>query len=207
MSKVVAFLVALLISAAALAKTPSPPPDEDARKARLAFQQGLTSYNLSHFDEALQHFDKAYRLRPDPAFLFNIAQCQRQLDRPQDAIRSYRAYLRESPADVPNRAEVQRLIGEMDKVVAERQAAAQPAPAPAPPSPTPAPSLAPQPEATPSLTASAPPPRKKSRTALWVGVGVGAAVLVGVGVGLGVYYGTSASPPGSSLGNYGAMFQ
>ena len=56
-------------------------------------------------------FEGGYRMRHDPAFLFNIAQCQRQLRRYEE--RSYRAYLRET-ADLSDstRAQVQKLAVE-----------------------------------------------------------------------------------------------
>jgi hypothetical protein len=196
---------ALLLASTAFAKSP-PVVDEDARKAKVAFQQGLTDYNLNHFDEALTEFEKAYRLKADPAFLFNIAQCHRQLNQPEDAIRSYRAYLRESAADAPGRSEVQRLIGEMEKLVADR-AAAQPPTGVQPPTGS-APTLSAQPEGTTTLTATAPPPKKKSKTWVWVTVGVAGAVVVGaVAIGLGVGLSGTGGPPNTSLGNFGATFQ
>ena len=200
-------VAAALFAATAHAK---PALDDDARKAKLAFQQGLTAYNLSHFDEALSEFEKAYRLKADSAFLFNIAQCHRQLNQPQDAIRSYRAFLRESAADSSRREEVQRLITEQEKlVVARDQAAATPptgVQSPANFAATPAAAPA---DNSPALTAAPPPAparQRKSRTWLWVTLGVAGAAVAGAAVGLGVGLSGNKSPS-TSLGNYGASFQ
>src|SRR5437879_1811566 len=88
-----------ILGAIALVMVSAAPAYSDANtaKAKQLFDDGVTNYNLSHFEEALTAFEAAYRLRHDPAFLFNIAQCQRNLKRYEEAQRSYRAYLRESP--------------------------------------------------------------------------------------------------------------
>jgi tetratricopeptide (TPR) repeat protein len=85
-----------------------------ATGAKALFESGTSHYNLNEFDEALRDFKEAYRIRPDPVFLFNIAQCYRQLGDPKAAASFYRSYRRELP-NAPNRAEVDRLIDEMDR--------------------------------------------------------------------------------------------
>lgn len=96
---------------------------EDTKAAKQLYENGLTDYNLGQFESALGSFEHAYRVRHDAVFLFNIAQCQRQLARYQDAERSYRAYLRES-SDVTDaiRAQVQKLIADMQEATAEARA-------------------------------------------------------------------------------------
>src|SRR6478672_3045125 len=84
--------------------------------AKRHFEAGAKAYNLQRFDDALHEFQAAYEERADPAFLFNIAQTQRQLRQYDAAARSYRAYLHEQP-DASNRAEVAQLIKEMDEAL------------------------------------------------------------------------------------------
>lgn len=93
-------------------------PDETTKQARALYDNGVTDYNLGHYEEALVSFEQAYRIRHDPVFLFNIGQCQRQLHKYEDAERSYRAYLRET-TDLPQttRDQVQKLIADMNKAV------------------------------------------------------------------------------------------
>jgi hypothetical protein len=95
---------------------------EAKAKARQFYEDGVTNYNLGHFTQALGAFEAGYRLRRDPSFLFNIAQCERNLNQYQDAERTYRSYLRESPSLTnAERDRIQRLIDEMEKAIqAER---------------------------------------------------------------------------------------
>ncbi len=90
----------------------------DRSKARDAYTSASNHYNLSEFAEALRDFKEAYRNFADPTILFNVAQCQRQLGAKQEAVYSYRAYLREA-TDPPNRAEVQQLIASLESALRE----------------------------------------------------------------------------------------
>ena len=80
-------------------------------KAR--FIAGQSHYNLNEFAEALVEFKEAYRLLPDPVFLYNSGQCERQLGHLDEAIRFYRSFLREQPK-APNRQEVLHKIEEIE---------------------------------------------------------------------------------------------
>jgi tetratricopeptide (TPR) repeat protein len=84
----------------------------DPGDAKARYVSAQSHYNLNEFAEALTDFKEAYRLYPDPAFLFNIAQCERQLGDFEEAIKFYRSYLRNKP-DAPNSREVQRKIDEL----------------------------------------------------------------------------------------------
>ena len=85
---------------------------EGGGDAKARYMSGQSHYNLNEFPEALQDFKEAYRLHPDPAFLFNIAQCERQLGELEEAIKFYRSYLRNKP-DATNAKEVQKKIDEL----------------------------------------------------------------------------------------------
>src|SRR5581483_11504166 len=100
--------------------------DSDAASAG-GLGAALTEIKLGNHGKALGGFKRAYRLVHDPAFLFNIAQCQRQLGDYENAQRSYRAFLREG-TDIRDaqREEVQRLISSMDLAIKEKRAAQPP---------------------------------------------------------------------------------
>jgi tetratricopeptide (TPR) repeat protein len=183
----------------------------DARsQARQQFRLGSQHYHLGEYQQALEAFKEAYRKVEDPIFLYNIAQCQRQLDQKRDALRSYRAYLNTS-ADPPNREQVQQLIRQLDAdITAEEQKAEQAAAAAAASRPavtttttdvTPAPALA--------VSAAPLPPARKATPAykkwwVWTIAGVGAAGLAtGLAVGLSGGHAPSAS---TSLGTYNPSF-
>jgi tetratricopeptide (TPR) repeat protein len=157
--------------------------------ARAAFHLGSQHYSLGEYKEALTAFKEAYRNYEDPSFLFNIAQCERQLDQRADAIRAYRMYLVNAP-DAGNREEVRQLISRLEHELAEERATkAAPPPGVEPPSAQP--QAEPRPAATqpfaPSetLTAAAPPQRDTpTYKKWWVWTIVGVAVAGGAAAGL-----------------------
>ncbi|MDB4967740.1 MAG: hypothetical protein JWN44_3429 [Myxococcales bacterium] len=94
---------------------------ENKNVARQAYEEGRRRYDLSEFGPALEAFKRAYLNYEDPAFLFNIAQCHRQLGKKDDAIRFYRSYLR-NKSDTPNRDEVRAIVAKLESEVAEENA-------------------------------------------------------------------------------------
>jgi tetratricopeptide (TPR) repeat protein len=94
-------------------------------EAKARYDSGTGHYNLAEYKEALQDFKEAYRLIRHPALIFNIAQCYRQLNDPDQAVIFYRAFRREAP-NAPNRADIDRLIGEMERAVQEKRASQPP---------------------------------------------------------------------------------
>lgn len=129
------------------------PPEEEVdeaalRRARRHFRKGEKLYALGRFEEALGEYQAAFEEAPLPAFLFNIAQCHRNLGRYDAAIFSFKKYLRLAP-DAENRLAVERTIEELERAREEerRRAAAASPPrldpiprGPAAPPPPPAPS-------------------------------------------------------------------
>jgi tetratricopeptide (TPR) repeat protein len=126
-------------------------PKEEAARAEVA--AGTAAYNLGYYDDAARHYEEAYRQVPDPALLFNVGQAYRLAGKPDRAITAYRSYLRTSPPDAANRAQVEKRIPELEKLVAEMRSA-QTAP---PPGTLPATSPATTPPAVP-VQASVPAP-------------------------------------------------
>jgi tetratricopeptide (TPR) repeat protein len=94
--------------------------DEAHQKARAAFERGRTLYRLTRFDEALTEFAAAYQLLPEPAFLYNIAQCQRELGHDEAAVKAYEQYLATAPSDDPSRSEVEKTIATLGARIADR---------------------------------------------------------------------------------------
>jgi len=176
---------------------------EDKTKAREAFRAGTQHFKLGEYDQALDSFKEAYRNFESPIFLFNIAQCERQLNHKQDAIRFYRQYLADAK-DAQNREEVEQIIAKLQTATdAEHAAVTKPPQGPAERPPSPA--VAPATTTTTTLTASAPPPASDKPTykKWWVWTIVGGAVAIGLGVGLGVGLGTSSSTslPSTTFGS------
>jgi tetratricopeptide (TPR) repeat protein len=156
--------------------------DAEALEARRHYIEGLKHYNLGEYKEALAAFKSGYRLKPDPSFLFNLGQCYRQLGDPAAATTSYRAYRREAPNSA-NRAEVERLIQQMETAIAEQRAKEPPTGTQAPGGPS---NLALK-EARPTnplVTASQSDAPRWHRDAVGMTLAFGGLAALGVGAGL-----------------------
>ena len=122
--------------------------------AQAHYKKGRSLYNISEYRAALDEFKQAYVEHEDPAFLYNIAQCHRQLGNYPEAITFYKRFLNESPK-APNRKEIQRHISELEGKSGEAPQTTPPTPAPTAASPAPAssaelPPAGPGPEAPPT---------------------------------------------------------
>jgi hypothetical protein len=127
--------------------------EENKVAARAEWRQANVAYNLGHYDEAAKHFEAAYTLIQDSAFLFNIAQSYRMGGKLDQALDRYRAFLRTSRADAPNRDTAERLMAEIKRKLDEK------------PAPIAPPEAAPAKEAAPAVPALAPPPVPAETTA------------------------------------------
>lgn len=83
-------------------------------QARQKYTEGNEAYEHGEFRKALTAFDAAYQLAPLPGFLFNVAQCHRQLGAYERAAFFYRRYLALSDKEPSNAPMVKDLIAEMD---------------------------------------------------------------------------------------------
>jgi tetratricopeptide (TPR) repeat protein len=172
-----ALIVLLLLTGTAVAQTPTLTPQE---QAQAKFAEGKSHYDLAEWDEAVAAFKEAYRLDPDPLFLFNVAQSYRQKGDCSNARTFYKTYLREAP-DAYNREKVEKRIEEMNACAKE---------------PEPEPEVVPEKQPDPIIVENKPPepksrPHKRNRLRLQIGLGVtGAGVLV---TSLGVYFVFSAA--------------
>lgn len=177
-------LICVLVAAVALFGA-APAGADNRDVARNLYREATSQYDVGEYSKALELFKSAYLAYQDPALLFNMAQCQRQLGAKQEAVRTYKSYLR-NVADAPNRDEVQRIIAGLESDIARERAAA------ATPTSTEAGPLSTKPSASePKVEAAttSPPPAAEKTPAYkkwWVWTLVGGAVAVGVGVGLGV---------------------
>ncbi|SET79498.1 tetratricopeptide repeat protein [Stigmatella erecta] len=112
----------LVLGLVPLSASAAAPTEEAKTAARAKFAEGNAFYEQGNFRQALSSFDAAYSLVPLPAFLFNVAQCHRQLGSYERAATFYRRYLALSPKEPPNAPMVKELITEMDtRVQAEAQ--------------------------------------------------------------------------------------
>jgi tetratricopeptide (TPR) repeat protein len=178
-ASLLAIVLALSIGAPAAAQ-PAPADDDvegDVDRARELFYQGQKLFGLRRFDKALVKFEAAFEAAPIPDFLFNIGQCHRNLGNYDEAIFSFRRFLKLKP-DAPRRAQIEELIRELE---AERAA---------------------ERERRRRLPIVGPPPPRKSKPVykrwwFWTGV---AAVAAGTTAAI-VLSGDSGGLPDTDLGN------
>ncbi|WP_224242973.1 tetratricopeptide repeat protein [Hyalangium gracile] len=98
--------------------------DEAKAQARVKYNDGNVAYEQGDFRKALASFNAAYQLAPLPGFLFNVAQCHRQLGAYERAAHFYRRYLSLSAKEPANAPMVRELIAEMESK-AKQQAASR----------------------------------------------------------------------------------
>jgi tetratricopeptide (TPR) repeat protein len=194
-------LAALTLLAALAAPAPVAHAQSDAQKreAKEHSDRARRFYDVGKYAEAIEEYQKGYLLTDDPNMLYNIGQCYRLTDHPEEAVRFYRNYLRRAPATAQNRADVEAKIAAQEKISEDRKRAAAAAatatttppapvavepvpgaPAVAPPPPPPPADITPPPMTALPAPVAAPlraPPASRSRIAGYVLVVGGGALI------------------------------
>jgi tetratricopeptide (TPR) repeat protein len=99
---------------------PAEAKDVAELRARDQFFKGQKAYAAGEYEKALAAFSEAYGLQPVPGFLFDIAQCHRQLGNYERAAVFYQQYLELSPSK-ENVATVRALLAEARTAERERK--------------------------------------------------------------------------------------
>jgi tetratricopeptide (TPR) repeat protein len=177
-------VVCLLASLSARAQEP-------AAEAKAHYQRATNHFAVGEFSKAADEYQEAYKLKPDPALLFNAAQARRLAGENAVEVRDQIAKLQEAVTA----AEKAKTAPPTGTVKPEGEPATAPSPPTTPPPPT---TTTPPPE-----TAAAPPPSPSvERTPVykkwWLWTIVGAVVAAGV-----VTTAVLAQPqvPGTTQGN------
>jgi len=97
---------------------------DDATRARAAFQRGVAAYKEGKFDEALAAFNEANRIKPNPVVLYNIGQAEAELGKSASAVNHFEQYLagaKNIPGErrVEVKKEITRLSAKVAKLVVE----------------------------------------------------------------------------------------
>ncbi|MSP62959.1 MAG: tetratricopeptide repeat protein [Myxococcales bacterium] len=172
------------------------------------YADGTKYYNLGEYKKAREEFRAAYLAVPDPSFLFNIGQCARMLGEGEEAIRSYRAFLRERP-DTVNRAEVERFIAELQRPKDAKAPASVESPKPAPAEAVAKPAAAVVGTPAPVVAAARETPDYSVWRRWWLWAAVAAVVVAGgAAVALAVVFGGAKDgpDPGGSAGSASVSF-
>ena len=108
------FLLLMVCMAVAVPSRPAHADDPATRAARRHFERGEKLFALGKFDDALEEYQTAFDAKPLPGFLYNIGQCYRNLGDYDQAIFSFKKYLKLEP-DAPNKEAVEKLIEELEE--------------------------------------------------------------------------------------------
>ncbi len=101
---------------------PAPAEPTPAEVAQQRYKQGLDLFATQEFAQAIAEFRAAYKIDPQPAFLYSLAQAHRRAGDCASAIDAYRAYLRTKPPE--DKAEKARLnISRCEQEIADARAA------------------------------------------------------------------------------------
>jgi hypothetical protein len=93
---------------------------DDLGAAKAHYNKASRLYDVGEYRQALEEFKAAHVAKPDPAFLFNIAQCHRQLGELELAVVMYKRFLATS-AKAANRSEVERRVAELEATLAAQK--------------------------------------------------------------------------------------
>ena len=158
--------------------SPSTPTDAEVDEH---VAQGHRLYQLGRYQEAIAEYRRAYELRADPRFLFQIAESYRQLGASEQALFYYDRYLA-GASEGPDRDAAEEHVSELERLRA-RPAAATPG-------------LVATPENGPG--AKKPPPLWRR---WWVWTAIGVALAAGVTAAALAGRSESSSIPTTDLGN------
>lgn len=109
------------------AAAPTLTKEEASRQAKDAFSEGTSFFSLGKWNEAIECWQRGFQIKPDPIFLYNIAQAYRLGENHEQALFFYKSYLRNAPK-ASNREEVQDKMRELEKVIAARKSTREMAP-------------------------------------------------------------------------------
>ncbi len=176
----------------------------DAANARAHFDKGRTFFEVDEYRKAIAEFKAAHIEKPDPAFLYNIAECYRRLGEVAEALQFYRRFLATAAPDDKTRPVVEQRIADL-RTVGEEPKVGATEPPPSAGGDNPLALTAPIPAGEPAATlVGTPGPSMRPApapfyTRAWFLVTVGVVVVASV-VGI---WALSRAPelPGTPLGN------
>jgi hypothetical protein len=97
-----ALALALCVALAAAPVAADEPPGVDAQ-ARAHYESAQKLYDEGQYDEAIAEYQEAYRRKPHPNTIYNIAQAYERLLDYAQSVAWFERYLKEAPPDAPFR--------------------------------------------------------------------------------------------------------
>jgi hypothetical protein len=87
-----------------------------ASGATEARRRAIVALDTGHYDQAIPALEEAYALDQDPFLLFRLAQAYRLAGQPSKALEACEAYLRAADGNAAERAQVERILGEVEMI-------------------------------------------------------------------------------------------
>jgi len=119
-----ALLVCVLLAGAARAQDAKQITPEEENKARQAYIDGQTAYNIRKFEEAAKNFEQAYRISKFENILYDLGQTYRlwfeetkDLDKLKRAIEMYKAFLRDAKLTARQRPNAEQRVKELGELL------------------------------------------------------------------------------------------
>src|SRR5262249_61136022 len=97
---------ALIVLLAGLGGAQADEPDS----AKAHYEKAQQLYATGNYDEAIAEYQEAYRLKPHPNVLYNIAQAYERLLDYAQSVTWFERYLAEAPPDAPERVIVENRL-------------------------------------------------------------------------------------------------
>lgn len=97
---------------------------DERTEAQRHYVKGTKAFDLGAYDEAIAEYSSAYRIKDDPALLYNLGQAHRLANHPVEAIHFYKMYLTKVP-NAPNRDEVVAKVSDLQATLEQRRRAEQ----------------------------------------------------------------------------------
>lgn len=88
--------------------------DEHRTQARTTYEQAVRAYNERRYKDAVDLFERANELSPNPAFSFNVGMAYEDMGDAARALAYYRKYVRQAP-NASDRAEVDMRIQRLEQ--------------------------------------------------------------------------------------------
>jgi tetratricopeptide (TPR) repeat protein len=102
---------------------PDPPtdPNKRAEMAEQYFNDAEAFYRVQDYEKAFLYYKQSYLLSLQATLLFNMGQCYRQMGKHEEALKSYKSFVRDDPGN-KLRPQVEKLIEDEEKIIAEIKA-------------------------------------------------------------------------------------
>ena len=109
-------LAFLLVWCQALSSFPAWAHGNGESESRAERSQGTVAVNLGRYDEAVEHFSRAYSATQDPMLLFSLAQAYRLGGKADKALAAYSSFLRAAAGAPKYRGQIERAASEIESI-------------------------------------------------------------------------------------------